>query len=342
MTTLWIMLLLVVFLAGTAAAGMKYRNETTNFWSPDYTQTLKGLFCIVVALVHTPPAYQNPVQDLIGSFAYIGVTFFFMSSAYGLKYGYDHKKNYLEHFWRNRLGSIFIPMLLANILFCFVNALYSSPDAFNVRSILHINAWVKMLLLFYALFYLVYKVFAHEKYSLVRDIVLCVLVVAVSIAGRCVSHRIAGVWPTECLGFLYGILLARFLNPVKKMLSQAKNRHTIAFLFFTVLLGVLYLKFKYINVWGDYLLKIILGIAILCTLFLVTGKFQIGNKVSLFLGTISYEIYLIHEKVYALLDRMVTGMDSGMFIMLSLALTVGISAGAFYISKPLIAKIRKT
>lgn len=340
MITQLIMLMIVLCLAGVAAAGVKYRNDTANFWTPAYTQTLKGLFCIVIALVHTPPEYQNPIQDMIGSFAYIGVTFFFMTSAYGLKYGYEHKKDYLNHFWRNRLGALLIPMILVNILFSFLNLVCFPEVGFRTRSLLHINAWVKMLLLLYVLFYLVYKVFAHEKYSLVRDVVLCVLVMTVSIAGKCVSNRIAGVWPTECLGFLYGILLARYMDQIKRLLHRTKSQHIIALLILSGVLGVVYLKFKYIYVWGDYLLKIVLGMAILCTIFVVTGQLKIGNKASLFLGTISYEVYLIHEKVFALVDRLSVSMESGTFILLSLVLTFFISSGVYYASKPLILKIR--
>lgn len=40
------------------------------------TTFLKGFWCIIVVLVHVPVAYQNRIQDILGSFAYVGVTFF--------------------------------------------------------------------------------------------------------------------------------------------------------------------------------------------------------------------------------------------------------------------------
>lgn len=58
-----------------------------SFFNLTNTTAMRGFWCIIVILVHIPAVYQNRIQDLMGSFAYIGVTFFFMTSAYGLKVG---------------------------------------------------------------------------------------------------------------------------------------------------------------------------------------------------------------------------------------------------------------
>lgn len=70
--------------------GIKYEPKREIFNIKD-TTVIKGIFCIIIVLVHIPSLYQNTIQDMIGSFAYIGVTFFFMASAYGLKYGIENK-----------------------------------------------------------------------------------------------------------------------------------------------------------------------------------------------------------------------------------------------------------
>lgn len=87
-----------------------------NAFDKESTHFLKGLCAIIVVMVHFPADKTNPLQDAIGSFAYIAVTFFFFVSAYGMQYSIDNNPNYLKKFWRNRLGSLLVPMLIVNVL----------------------------------------------------------------------------------------------------------------------------------------------------------------------------------------------------------------------------------
>ena len=112
MMTYALMGLLLAGLVGICLTGARYDVGKTGFMSLEDTNFLRGMWSIIVVLVHIPAAYQNPVQDMLGSFAYIGVTFFFMTSAFGLKYSMAHKKGYMESFWRKRLPPVLVPALL--------------------------------------------------------------------------------------------------------------------------------------------------------------------------------------------------------------------------------------
>ena len=142
-----LMLIFIALYVVIVLAGAKYLPGKEYFFDFYDSQMLKGLSCIIVVLVHIPSGYQNRIQDMIGSFAYIGVTFFFMSSAYGLKYGIKNKKNYLKHFWRRRLTALLIPALMCNV----VNVIFLVATGQDVQLVtfLNINAWVRVLLLFY-------------------------------------------------------------------------------------------------------------------------------------------------------------------------------------------------
>lgn len=89
--------------------------------------------------------------------------------------------------------------------------------------------------------------------------------------------------------------------------------------------GVAYLKFKPVVFFGDYLLKILLGVLIITFMIAVNRSIAIGNKVSLFLGSVSYEVYLLHGSVFGLLSAFVPRVESGAFIGLSIVITVGIA-----------------
>lgn len=343
MTTYLLMVLLLAVIAAMALAGMRYRGNLDEFWSLDYTKTLKGVFCLIVVLVHVPVDYQNRVQDMVGSFAYIGVTFFFMASAYGLKYGYEHKKDYLSKFWRNRIAALLIPAILANAVIYAANWIVLGQTGGRLLSKLFaIDGWVQVLLLFYLFFYVVYRMFPRKKNSLLRDAVVCGLVMAVSLIDKLTPLKIVKIWPTECLGFVYGILFARYVDDVKKF-AEKRNPifGSVVLLVLSLVLGVLYLKFKTAYFIGDYVLKIILGVVILAFLFCVTSKFKIGNKVSFFLGTISYEVYIVHGAVFKLLEQVDLVMESGVYIYLSIMLTVSLATIIHFASRPMIRMVRK-
>ena len=79
MMTYLFMGLLVAAMALLFLWGLKKDPNKDSFMSMEDTSFLRGFWCIIVVLVHVPAAYQNTIQDAMGSFAYIGVTFFFMT-----------------------------------------------------------------------------------------------------------------------------------------------------------------------------------------------------------------------------------------------------------------------
>lgn len=156
MLTYVLMGLLVIGIAITTLWGVKYQPDKDSFMSIDDTTFLRGFWCIIVVLVHVPALFQNRIQDMLGSFAYIGVTFFFMTSAYGLKWSIEHKPEYMDNFWKRRLPPILIPALIANAFDVLMYGINGSPV--SALSFLNINGWVKILLLYYLVFWIVYKI----------------------------------------------------------------------------------------------------------------------------------------------------------------------------------------
>lgn len=134
-------------------------------------------------------------------------------------------------------------------------------------------------------------------------------------------------WNVEALGFIYGFLLAdiRILNCVKMKIRD----HTVLIYTLSIaaslLLGIAYLKFKYVEFFGEYLLRTLLGIAIISFVLVITYRVRIGNVAIRFIGKISYEVFLIHGFVMSCLSAVnerITGLSSGVFIALTFAFTM--------------------
>lgn len=111
-------------------------------------------------------------------------------------------------------------------------------------------------------------------------------------------------------------------------------------LFISMGLGVAYLKLKPIAFFGDYLLKILLGIAITAFIFEVISSLKVGNKVNSFLGNISYEVYLLHGGVFSILATIIPDINSGLFVVLSIMLTVALAYLLNQICKPIVRLLR--
>ena len=78
----------------------------------------------------------------------------------------------------------------------------------------------------------------------------------------------------------------------------------------------------------------------LCTRMVALNvSIALGNKVSLFLGRISYEVYLIHGAVFGLMATFMPGINSGLFISLSIVITVALSWVVNLMSRPVIKKV---
>lgn len=132
-------------------------------------------------------------------------------------------------------------------------------------------------------------------------------------------------WTTECYGFIWGIILASVLPKFIGYFKETWLKKWIFSLVIALVLGVGYLKFKPVFFFGDYLLKIVLGVAITMFILIANVKFHIGNRISMFLGEISFEVYLIHGNVFGSISKMIPNLSSGVFILISLIVTVMIA-----------------
>lgn len=322
MTNIIMYIFLLVYIA-IVLTGIKYQPNKENFFDAYDTYVLRGIFCVIVILVHIPVAYQNQIQDMLGSFAYIGVTFFFMTSSYGLKWGLVHKENYLHSFWRKRLPALLVPAILCNLVS--VGIKIAVGDLVTFWTFININNWVKVLLLFYFVFWCVY--FLSDKLNLAeggywQDILICLIVATFSLVDKLTPVKLTLIWPTESMGFVYGVVLANCFSTVKSWMKIRWVGKCVILFGISGLLGVAYLKWKDIVFWGDYCLKIALGIVMLLLLLQVTRNFKIGNRTLIFLGTISYEVYLLHHSVFDLLANISVINNSGVFVVSAVVLTV--------------------
>lgn len=334
MVTNGLMILLLIALVFICFWNIKYECDREHYFNIKDTSALRGIFSIVVVLVHVPLNYQNTVQDMIGSFAYVGVTYYFMVSSYGLKYSYVKKENYLKSFWSQRIPKLLIPVFLVNFVYIF-SELLAGNTVLNLRTVFHINDWVMVLFLFYGAFWLIYSIpCSNNRIEWCwQDVVICIFVLACSLVDKLTVVKITQIWPTECMGFMWGIILYNSIGWLKKYINNKWLMKIFMVFVIAIVIGIAYLKFKHVFFWGDYCLKIVLGIVLLSLLLGLLIRLDVSNNVNLFLGKISYEVYLLHSYIFAIVaflggDKI----ESGIFIWISIIVTIILALGIHSLS----------
>ena len=149
-------------------------------------------------------------------------------------------------------------------------------------------------------------------------------------------------WCPEVMGFVWGILLYRTKNRFLRILNDKWMMKSLLLCVIAGIVGIGYLKFKIIPFWGDYLLKIILGILIISFMLAINVKVSIGNRVSNYLGSISFEVYLVHILAFNVVKKIEPDMSSGVFIFVSLILTVALASVIKRISTVVTQRIRQS
>lgn len=338
---------LLTLLAPLAGGGNSWFHSSLvkgQFFSKDYTTVLKGLCCLIVIYVHVKPPYDNTLQDAIGSFAYVCVTLFFLVSAYGMMLSVEQKKDYLRCFWRNRLVALLIPAFLINVV-SFGIGIVNNGD-YKLSVLYGLNSYVAVLLQWCLLFYIVMwcKAKWFPQKNCLSD---WILIAGVVISSLCLYFFVAAEvsaeagWCFERMGLVWGVLLYRYFDRFVAWMDKHRLAKVIVLIVMGGILGIAYLKFKPVYFWGAYLLKIVLGFVLISLLFTATSNRKFGDKMSLWLGNISYEVYLSHGIVLgALALWLPASIDSGMFIFLTIIVTLVLSTIIHTIGSPIVNKLR--
>jgi len=247
-----------------------------------------------------------------------------MTSGFGLKLGQTKNPASIKTFWRRRLPKLLVPCVLVNVVGVLI-ALFKG-SSISLLSFIAINAWVRWLLVCYLIFWIVYRISDLRKSGWQQDAIICAFVIsfsAVIYAFR--EHITQTTWCPEIFGFVWGVLLSRMKENFSYWMDKSWLKKCIIFCFVAGTLGVLYLKFKPVVFFGDYLLKILLGVAIITFMLALNARLEIGNKISNFLGSISFEIYLLHGTVFGLIESIAPKINSGIFIVISIILDFRVS-----------------
>ena len=239
----------------------------------------------------------------LGSIGWIDVGVFFFISGYGLSYGYHRKPDYFKTFPK-RFCNVTIPFLVAHIVYMVGDTLFKIQFSFNDviesllgNSMLVRNDWyVPVCLLFYLLFWMIFKSEMRDGNKL---LVLFVSVCTYVFFSSRVLQQ-SSCWWMNALPFFGGVWWQKICEQDER--EQGNRRQNYAWLRraavciagYAVAYAGVPLSNRILGVYEYeicYNLMSFFGVGMIILLYSRVGR---SNKITAFLSTISYEIYLYH------------------------------------------------
>lgn len=329
---LWALCVLVasVLLFGVKVA--KKGEWQEDFLSLSTSKSLLGVFAVLIVLHHLAQLMGNLQMDPgpLAYLEYVGVCFvgmFFFFSGYGLMYSKNNRDDYFDGFLRKRLSSILVPFYFCILIFVAFSLLMQMPMQ-PMEIVAYLSGWwllntqmwyVVEIAFLYVAFYVIFRLVKNETAGLwVMGLFITVMVVASILIGHgpeCESDKwLQGEWWfNTTYMFLIGMIVAKH---EEKVIAFAKKYYpvllvvsvlaAIGFAFpavSRVQSGTYYCEydpsFTMAMVFGIKLLTLVFQFSMtffaIAAILLVMMKIKCGNVVTVFLGKVALELYLIHN-----------------------------------------------
>lgn len=306
---------------------MIIRKKTISYFSADIgiTAALKFICCIIIVLHHysqyivSEIGNPNVITNILSSQGgYLAVSLFFFLSGYGLTVSFNKKSLTFFEYLKKRLSKVYIPAVLVSIIWIIVlnildcKIIHIAYKAVNIPPIIEglfksfllsfydpVLWFVKIIIIFYVLLY-IYKriVFSRKSLTIVSLLFFTLL-------STILTRYIIGSFASASIpAFYIGVYTAD--NP-----NMSKNQSLKYILIVSIL------SISSLTLVGVVSMAIHGVISILMLLFIVYifSNYNITAAVPKIWGNISYDVYLVHNKVKILLLYFTHNLSLSVFLL---------------------------
>lgn len=340
--------------------------------SLDKSKAIQG-FAAVAIIVHHLSQELTEQAGAIRFFEGLGVLFvgiFFFFSGYGLYTSLKTKENYLKGFLKKRLVTILIPFYMCILVFtaaaCIGGMKFTPVQLLGILSgwfLLNQHMWyIVEIAILYIAFYIIYRLIKNRTAA---TVVMGIFVIAMMAGSLVLCHgkdmSASGWfqgewWYNSSFLFVIGIIVSKHSEGLRRI---ARKGYIVLLVIFGALTGLLGPQTQYMlknySYWSEIpgetraildklrCLSVQLPwiICFVMFLLLVMMRVRFGNPVLKFLGSISLELYLIHNLFLTGLHNsaMFNVKSPGMYVILTILMSVGLATVISGIDKYLIALI---
>lgn len=239
---------------------------------------------------------------LIHKFNMVSVCFFFIVSGWSLTYNFYIKDNYLKGFLINKPLKLFIYAFLCEIVARILNCvIFHKAITIDIGLLINYNWYVYEIMVFYAMFYIAYKINWNNN---IRMIFIVVISLAVSVFTWYMSNNMEIFWihafHFSSLCFAWGIVIHEYYDVFLKFL---KRRVTVSILLLVCgLISCISLKMPQGSFIGGVILHNVVGICVM-SIIAIWAHFIDYRKIPIvgWLTKYSTEIYLYQFMILGIL-----------------------------------------
>ena len=274
------------------------------------TAALRGIFSIVIIFSHIAVRCPQDVGFLFGMWrhlSYSAVGIFFFLSGYCLAWNFRFKLDYMKGFINRKIQEILFPYIIVSIIYWTVfnllgrnitvkDFLFSFVNGNPIAS----NTWyVIAIIIYYLFFYIASKIFLrnYDKILIFNIFFVSSLIIIWYLSGYG-SH-----WCNSNYSFVLGIGYGFYIEYIERILYRYSVWIiTVSGIIFVGGFIIKIITSKYIES-GLFMIILseIISSAFTIIVFSIIYKFDIGNKITNFLGHISFQIYMLHGLFYNIL-----------------------------------------
>ncbi|MCR5655294.1 MAG: acyltransferase family protein [Lachnospiraceae bacterium] len=292
-----------------------------DFLSRDTSKMLLGFCAVMVVFHHLTQQVGTMDAGLIGFLANFGVGFvgvFFFFSGFGLYESVQKKEDYLKGFLKKRLPTVLVPFYSAILIFVLTEIVTDGIGRpkdiilwLTGLKLINSQMWYMIeIILLYLLFFVLFRLIKNRSLALFALFMCCVAMVAGSLLLGHGENWFQGEWwYNTTLLFPFGVWFSKHKEGLTEFLKHYYGvcLVAVAFLFclYCKLTGYMLSTYGYWSETGadkgyddKFRCLSVQCPMVLCfvLLLLILGmKLRIGNGFLRFLGSISLELYLIHN-----------------------------------------------
>ncbi|MBQ0035764.1 MAG: acyltransferase [Firmicutes bacterium] len=341
--------------------------------SLEKSREIQGFAALAIIIHHLAQetALNAGVLNIFSEFGVLFVGIFFFFSGYGLYTSLKTKENYLKGFPKKRLSAVLVPLYVCILIYvlsaCIKGQSFSLKDLLVTLSgwiLINTHMWyIIEITVLYIAFFIIYSLIKNRK---IATITMTVFVIALSIFSLLLGHGadmsskywfMGEWWYNTTLAFVLGIIVSQNID---KLRTFVHKYYKILLPLFISLTVIFYFLTNYaINTysyWNEaprhpgYLEKFICLSAQLpwvlffvITLILIMLKVNFSNKILKFLGSISLELYLVHNLfLVGLRDGSIMSVKSNsLYIVLTILLSIGFATIVKGLDKYILSFINK-
>lgn len=362
-------MMLLLFLGAKVSKRHEWQEEP---FSLETSKGIQGFAAVAIILHHLTQelAEKSGPLEFLSECGVLFVGIFFFFSGYGLYTSLKNKENYLKTFLKKRFVTILIPFYVCILVFtmgvCACGAKIKGKQIFYVLSgwsLINTHMWyIVEIAILYLVFYILYRLIKNRT---IATILMTVFVLAMMGGSLWLCHGsdfackywfMGEWWYNASFLFIVGILVSKHADLLRKI---ARKAYVVLLPAFGVLTWFLGTKTRdalhTYSYWSEIpgvdrqlddklrCLSVQLPwiICFVIFLLLVMMKVRFGNPVLKFLGSISLELYLLHNLfLVGLSDGSIFRVPSpSMYMLLTVLMAIGLATVVSGFDKYVIALI---